>query len=292
MATPYNVTSFGVTLIGGTSQSADTLSAVNEQAEPEDSAGPDDPDASAEEYPFTIEELAAETGTSVRNLRSHRARGLLQPPKIRNRTGYYGREHVDRVQLIRQLQDEGFNLGGIKRLLNLARGPSGLLLRVVQTASTPFESEQSRVFTREELTQRFGAGEWEQLIETALRLRLLVPEGDGFLAPSPSLLDAAEEVVELGVPLHHALAVIAKVQRSCEDVAEEFIRLFLDDVWRPFTSEGFPLRGWSEVSGAIETLRPLSSEVLLRTYELTMTRAVERATAEELQRLTKRRRGQ
>lgn len=257
--------------------------------DPADGAGPDD-EASAEEYPFTIEELALETGTSVRNLRSHRARGLLQPPKIRNRVGFYGREHVDRVRLIRQLQDEGFNLGGIQRLISLARGPSSLLLRVVESASTPFESEQPRVFTREELVQRFGAEDLEKLIDTALRLRLLLPEADGFSAPSPSLLDAAEEVVKLGVPLHHALAVIAKVQRACEDVAEEFIRLFVADVWRPFTADGFPLRGWSDVSGAIETLRPLSSEVLLRTYELTMTRAVERATAEELQRLTKRRR--
>ena len=55
---------------------------------------------------------------SVRNIRAHQARGLLAPPEVRLRVGYYGPEHVARLRLIRELQDDGFNLGGIKRLLD------------------------------------------------------------------------------------------------------------------------------------------------------------------------------
>ena len=39
---------------------------------------------------LTIDELARETGMTVRNIRSHASRGLLQPPAVRARTGYYG----------------------------------------------------------------------------------------------------------------------------------------------------------------------------------------------------------
>ena len=43
---------------------------------------------------LTIEQLAAESGMSVRNIRAHQARGLLAPPEVRMRVGYYGPEHA------------------------------------------------------------------------------------------------------------------------------------------------------------------------------------------------------
>ena len=42
---------------------------------------------------LTIDELARETGMTVRNIRAHQSRGLLPPPVVRARTGYYGPEH-------------------------------------------------------------------------------------------------------------------------------------------------------------------------------------------------------
>ena len=71
---------------------------------------------------LTIEQLAAAPGMSVRNIRSHQARGLLAPPEVRLRVGYYGPEHVAQLRLIRDLQEEGFNLNGIKRLLDDMHG--------------------------------------------------------------------------------------------------------------------------------------------------------------------------
>ena len=56
---------------------------------------------------LTIDELARETGMTVRNIRAHQSRGLLPPPEVRARTGYYGPEHVDRLRLITNMQAEG-----------------------------------------------------------------------------------------------------------------------------------------------------------------------------------------
>ena len=47
---------------------------------------------------LTIEQLAAQTGMTVRNIRAHQARGLLAPPEVRLRVGYYGPEHVAQAQ--------------------------------------------------------------------------------------------------------------------------------------------------------------------------------------------------
>src|SRR3954464_11879725 len=66
---------------------------------------------------LTVEQLAYETGMSVRNIRNHQSRGLLPAPEVRSRTGYYGPRHVERLRLIQQMQGEGFKLSAIERLL-------------------------------------------------------------------------------------------------------------------------------------------------------------------------------
>ena len=71
---------------------------------------------------LTIEELAARTGMTVRNIRAHQSRGLLPAPEIRGRTGYYGSEHVTRLELINEMQADGFNLQAIKRLVDVSDG--------------------------------------------------------------------------------------------------------------------------------------------------------------------------
>jgi len=148
------------------------------------------------------------------------------------------------------------------------------------------------VFTRDELQQRFGEQADARVLARAERIGLLTPLGDGrFEVPLPSLLDAAEEVVAQGVPLRHALTVIAKVHDQCRTVAREFVKLFLEDVWKPFAEADYPEERWPEVTESIEHLRPLSSRVLLAAYQFTMTHEVEAAFGRELERLTKRGRG-
>ena len=88
---------------------------------------------------LTIDELARETGLTVRNVRSHHARGLLPPPDVKGRTGFYGPEHVQRLRLIQELQQEGLKLDGIKRLL----GDEGERLLDLKHAGADTETSRS-----------------------------------------------------------------------------------------------------------------------------------------------------
>src|SRR6185503_5854347 len=94
-----------------------------------------------DEAPLTIDELARETGMTVRNLRAHQSRGLLPPPDVRGRTGYYGPEHVDRVELIKELQADGFNLEAIRRLIEQAGGSTTEVLSFTRAVRDAFEPE-------------------------------------------------------------------------------------------------------------------------------------------------------
>lgn len=236
---------------------------------------------------LTIEELAAQTGMTVRNIRSHRARGLLPAPEVRDRVGYYGPEHLDRLRMIQELQAEGFNLKGIERLLSQNLGPAEQFLSFKREIDE-FDREAPQTFTRAELADRFGT-EIDDALKRAIDAGALVAiDEDRFEAPFPSLLDAAEGVLATGVPLDHALVVIAKVASRCRSVSHEFIKLFMEDIWKPFEAEGYPEERWPEVREALDRLRPLSLQALVAVYRMTMSDAVERAFDKQLERMAKR----
>ena len=99
--TVANVTLFAVTLSVVTSFCGSLVATMMETATATSIEQPDSDGAGAT---MTIEQLAARSGITVRNIRSHRSRGLLPPPEVRDRIGYYGPEHLNRLLLIKDLQ--------------------------------------------------------------------------------------------------------------------------------------------------------------------------------------------
>src|SRR3954452_4277577 len=106
---------------------------------------------------LTIDELARETGMTVRNIRAHQSRGLLPPPDVRARTGYYGPEHVARLRLIQELQGNGYNLAAIKDLVLRSAGSSQDALEFARAILAPFEDERPEVIDAAELAERYGS---------------------------------------------------------------------------------------------------------------------------------------
>ena len=209
---------------------------------------------------LTIGELAEAAGMTVRNIRNHQSRGLLPPPELEARTGYYGEQHLERLRAIRQMQADGFNLEAIRRLL------SGSELRRAAT----FPAEAPVTLTERELEERFGPLDEGALAE-AERLGVLAPLGDGrFEAPSPALLRAAEEAVRRGVGVHAALRVVQEVRESCETMARAFVGVFEAELWRPSLEE-------SEAAAAVEDLRPVAARTVAAVFGQAMADEAERA---------------
>jgi DNA-binding transcriptional MerR regulator len=237
---------------------------------------------------LTIDDLAREVKLSVRNLRSHQARGLLPPPEVRKRVGYYGPEHVARVRLIQELQAEGMKLEGIKRLVDVSGATGEGLLRVKHAAQAFDESESPEIVTVAELGEKFGVGgESRRMIDRAVKLGLLTPVGDDlYEVPSPSLLAAAEEVVARGISLPHALELVGELQRHSRIVSAKLVKLFLDDVWKPFSDAGRPDEQWEEIAETMDHLRPIAAEALLAVFRRTLGDEVEATFADIAKRLS------
>src|SRR3954453_3738286 len=130
---------------------------------------------SREEGALTIEELSSQTGMTVRNIRSHRARGLLPAPEVRDRIGYYGPEHVTRLRMIQELQAEGFNLKGIERLLEQSPGPAEQFLSFKRALGASFETEEPQTFSREELMTRFPSENPDETLKRSIDAGALIP---------------------------------------------------------------------------------------------------------------------
>lgn len=234
---------------------------------------------------MTIDELARRTGMTVRNIRAHQSRGLVPPPEVRGRTGFYGDDHVARIELIKELQADGFNLEAIKRLLEGAGGSSSEVLDFSRTLRAPFEDEQPEILTEEEFSERWGGPLNEDLVARAERLGLLRTMADGRIEVlSPRLQGAGIELAQLGVPPDTALEVASQLRTHSRRVARVFIELFMDAVWKPFNRAGRPEEEWPHVREALERLRPLASEALLATFQQVMSEAVDEAAGRELQR--------
>jgi DNA-binding transcriptional MerR regulator len=255
------------------------------QAEQRTSAQAEQRTSAQAEQRLTIDQLAQTTGLTVRNVRNYQSRGLIPPPEVQGRTGYYGTEHLARLQLIRELQAQGFNLTAIAHVLEEARGSGEEVLGFTRSLMAPFETETPEIVERADLVKRLGGDIDPKLIAKAEGLGLVIPIAENsFEVPSPTLLAAGERLVALGVPLDAALDMMEQLKRNTHRIAQTFVEMFLEFIWKPFDDAGRPESDWPAVRAALDQLRPLASEALLAGFAPTMTHAVEVAFGKQLDR--------
>jgi DNA-binding transcriptional MerR regulator len=240
---------------------------------------------------LTIDELAQRVGMTVRNVRAHQSRGLLPAPVVRGRTGYYDDDHVARLELIKDMQADGFNLRAIRAALDAlpaGAGPEALAFR--RRVVAPWTDEEPELMDRSALAELMGAD--ASALEEAVRLGIVRPLDETRVeVPAPTLIRAGAEVVSLGVPLADVLKLQREINRHVAAVAKAFVRLYVEYVWHPFVTAGQPEEMWPGVRDALDRLQPLAGEALLATFRLAMETATADAVGTELTGLGKPKKG-
>jgi DNA-binding transcriptional MerR regulator len=233
---------------------------------------------------LTVDQLAAQVGMTVRNVRAYASRGLLPPPRLVGRTGYYDQTHVARLTLVRQMLDEGYTLAAVERLLAQAppeASPAELgLLRAMVSPWLPDEPEEVDTAT---LAARAGIDDDPSVIDQLVAIGVVERVGRGRVRVlNPALLAAGSHVVRLGIPVREVLAAQRKVARHAQQAARLYVDLIRDTVWREFVTAGMPDNDLANVQSVIEQLQPLAGQVLLATFRPAMAAAIEQAMGEEL----------
>jgi DNA-binding transcriptional MerR regulator len=232
---------------------------------------------------LTIEQLATRTGLTVRNIRSHVTRGLLPPPHLKGRTGFYGPEHVARLQLVTGLQQQGFNLAAIHKLVG---GPAATspdeTVAFYRTALGPWLTERPEIWDETELAAQFGLTPDPALVDQLNALGLLERLPDGRIRVlNPALIRVGRQLAAVGYGIGDLLRVLTPLMKHSAAVAEAFVQMFLDVQWKDYVAAGLPPERLPELRSLIEQLQPIAAQAVVAAFQQAMTEAVRPAFERE-----------
>jgi DNA-binding transcriptional MerR regulator len=245
----------------------------------------DDPVTDAQ---MTIDQLAAAAGMTVRNVRAYAGRGLIPPPHLVGRTGYYGTEHVSRLLLVRDLLQRGYTLAAVERVLERhSAATAGHALDLLSTLEDPLgQVEEPEEMTVEALLRLGGVdadGEFvDRLVDMGLVSRL---DGNRVLLVRPFVVRAGAKAMALGLDRSSVLALLPLLAENLRVIAQRFVDEFRGQLWNPFVDAGLPEERWPEMLETIRTLLPVASQAVLAVFRDELNQVIEEALGEELGRL-------
>ena len=223
-----------------------------------------------------MDELSTRVAMSARNIRAHQSRGLIPQPERRGRFAYYGPAHERALLRIKALQDEGYNLAAIERMLADELDREAELQRVVLS---PLLAEEEFAITRAEMGEMFGVTRDVRRLEMALSTGLLRDLGDGrYATPSRQLLEAAAALMRDGMSILDIYEMQLQIMSATRDVARRFVEACLRASAGPGDLNDTDS---AAVQRRFEALRDQFTLVLVSTFAANVRRASEEVLARE-----------
>jgi DNA-binding transcriptional MerR regulator len=174
---------------------------------------------------YRVQDLARLAGTSVRNIRAYRERGLLAAPELTGRTGWYDDAHLARLRLITRLLERGYTLAAIRDLLAAWERDRPLpeVLGVEQLLTRPLAPDEPWVASVSEIAAAAGVAVEDLPLPRLQELGLVEVDGDQVVVLLPSLLDSIGRLSGIGLPLPVVLDLAATMATSFVDLAQHLV---------------------------------------------------------------------
>ncbi|MEU9732862.1 MerR family transcriptional regulator [Streptomyces sp. NPDC048002] len=213
----------------------------------------------AEGPTLTIDELAARAGVTVRTVRFYGTKGLLPPPVIGpRRVGHYGRDHLARLALIEELQQQGMTLAAIERYMQrlpAGLGPEDLAIhRAVVASWTPDAVE---TVDRAELERRAGRGLTGDDLARLAAMGMIAADGEVYRV-DVGVLRLGVRLLDMPLSQEAILAAREVLIEHSRAAARELSLLFRGEV-----SE----RAAHDVKSLSADMQPLVVQALLTTFQ-------------------------
>jgi DNA-binding transcriptional MerR regulator len=177
---------------------------------------------------LTIDELAREAGTRTSTIRMYQTRGLLPPPEIRGRVGYYSSAHLARLRVIARLQERGFSLAAIKDVLNdWPRGAGFADIVATETELATFGEPVE--LTHADFAALFPDGQVDPAVvvrAASLGLVAFDAERGTLRAPSRAFVEMGRDLAARKVPPARAVHEFEELAADARRIADRFVKLF------------------------------------------------------------------
>lgn len=181
---------------------------------------------------LTIDELARRAGTRSSTVRMYQTKGLLPPPEIRGRVGYYSDAHLARLRVIERLQGRGFSLAAIGSLLeNWSQGAS--LSAVLDPHQELARFGEPTMLSQADFASLFPDGTIDEaVLRRATKLKLLAVDAEtGMIrVPSRAFVEIGLELAAYRVPPARSIREFEHLAADARRIATRFVALFTEYV--------------------------------------------------------------
>jgi DNA-binding transcriptional MerR regulator len=233
------------------------------------------------EAEFTIDQLAGEAGTTVRNIRAYQERGILPPPRRQGRVGLYSASHLARLKIIGSMLGRGYTLANVAELVAAWEKGHNVadVIGLEAAVTSPWTDETPTHLTHEQMLQLLGGAPEPQAMAMAVQLDVIRPVPDGFIVPSMKLLNVAATLIREGVPLSDLLVMTAELRRRTEEIADGMVSMVIRHVFDRYGKDTLPpAEEAPRLAALIWRLRPL----VMQAVDSEAARAMEKAAQKHL----------
>ena len=179
-----------------------------------------------------IDELSERTGVPTRTIRYYTQQRLLPSPTLRGRVGHYDERHVERLRLIKELQEKRYLplsvIRSVVRHFEAGADLDTMLVPLDMVFAPRWDASDRREFTRDELAAEAGVD--ISVVDAAEEMGFLFPTRKRlYTLDDLHMLAVADAWLKLGLPRS-----LGRLYRSSlEKISRMQVRAFDDCVVAP-----------------------------------------------------------
>jgi DNA-binding transcriptional MerR regulator len=225
---------------------------------------------------YRLDELARRAGVASTTVRLYQTRGLLAPPRLEGRTGWYDDSHLGRLRLIARLQGEGHSLAGIADLLE--QWEQGRSLDAVVGVEAELDAllgeVHAVVLDPAELLVRFPEGAMTpEVMQRAASLGLVQPTEEGKVRVADRrFLETGSGLAHLGIPADVILDEWEALVAHTDDIAARFVAVFETHLAPTDWRQGLDTEETRELARTLARLQSTTRQVLAAALDASVAR--------------------
>lgn len=210
------------------------------------------PHTTATSGEYRIEGLARLAGTTTRNIRVYRDRGLLPPPLRVGRIALYNDTHLTRLRLITSMLDRGYNIAHVREMLSAWEDGKNLgdVLGLETAIAGTWTTERPETMTRAEAQQLIDD---RAAFDRLVALGLIRTDGAEATLTRPKLIEAFNEIRGYGIEMDKLIGLYEQSMPHIDAISDMLVRAGAEHVLDRI-KPGEPLPADTEIAELITML--------------------------------------
>jgi len=186
---------------------------------------------------YRIDDLARLAGTTTRNIRVYRDRGLLPPPLRVGRIALYNDTHLTRLRLITSMPDRGYTMAHVHEMLSAWEEGKDLgdVLGLENALVGTWSAEKPSTRPRAEVEQLIDD---DAALNRLVALHLVKFDGDNTTLVRPKLIDAFNELRGYGIGMGKLIDLHEQIVPLVDEISAILVRAGAEHVGARITPRG------------------------------------------------------